>query len=294
MELNDLFRKADPGIDLRRVLVLRHRPKEPELNKVLPLLAAEKPKLFNAYQQTQGERLERAMLRAQFVASFIGHEPGKALFVGMYSIGKSTPLTRDAYWRVREHRELKHLGMEGFTAKEHRKTILRFDLKLNEHFYSRWKGRLVICWPGKELSWWRRAHKNNMDIHAIHEESMFASCMPQWNEISWRWSYLQQIPMQWRLRLSQWRCIYYIFDKGTQKGYVGSASGEENLLQRWERYAVTGHGDNKLLRKCKREDLHFSILEVVAHTMPSKDVKDLEQKWKSRLHTRFPEGLNGN
>src|SRR5262249_9951901 len=51
MELNDLLQSSK--IEPREVLVLRHRPTEPDLNKILPLLAADKPDLFNAYQQTQ-------------------------------------------------------------------------------------------------------------------------------------------------------------------------------------------------------------------------------------------------
>ena len=70
------------GYDPHNVLVLRHRPTEPELRKVLPWLAAERPEVLNAYQQKQGERLERMMKRGGFVASFIGHEAAKALFVG--------------------------------------------------------------------------------------------------------------------------------------------------------------------------------------------------------------------
>jgi hypothetical protein len=58
---------------------LRHRPSEPDFNKVLPLLAADKPDLFNAYQQTQGEQLERAMTTAKYLASFIAHGVGKAV-----------------------------------------------------------------------------------------------------------------------------------------------------------------------------------------------------------------------
>ena len=46
MNLTDLLRGKD--IDPQQVLVLRHRPWEPELNKVLPWLAAEKPNVFNA------------------------------------------------------------------------------------------------------------------------------------------------------------------------------------------------------------------------------------------------------
>jgi hypothetical protein len=42
------------NITPHRVLALRHLPSEPELNKVLPMLAARKPEVFNAYQATQG------------------------------------------------------------------------------------------------------------------------------------------------------------------------------------------------------------------------------------------------
>src|SRR6185436_11951901 len=57
MKLNDLL--LNNSIDPQSVLVLRHRPKEPELRRILPWLAGERPDLFNAYQQTQYEKLER-------------------------------------------------------------------------------------------------------------------------------------------------------------------------------------------------------------------------------------------
>jgi hypothetical protein len=59
MELNDLFRER--GIDPQQVLVLRHTPVEPKLREVLRRPAAERPDLFNAYQQTQTIRVEKAM-----------------------------------------------------------------------------------------------------------------------------------------------------------------------------------------------------------------------------------------
>lgn len=95
MNLNDLLGGAEQNP--REVLVLRHRPWEREFNKVLPFIAAEKPDWFNAYQQTQGEKLEKAMTEARYIASFIGHEPGKALFIGLYEIGASKPLTYAEY-----------------------------------------------------------------------------------------------------------------------------------------------------------------------------------------------------
>lgn len=98
MNLNDLL--LVKSIHPQQVLVLRHRPSEPELNKVLPWLAAEKPDVFHTYRQTQGKKVGKAMTSASYVASFIGHEPGKALFVGLHSIGLSKPLTHEEYWQV--------------------------------------------------------------------------------------------------------------------------------------------------------------------------------------------------
>jgi hypothetical protein len=66
---NDLLLKAQ--IAPSKVLVLRHRPKEPALRRVLPWLANENHDLFNAYQQTQGPNVERAILSATHVAALI-------------------------------------------------------------------------------------------------------------------------------------------------------------------------------------------------------------------------------
>ena len=68
MNLSDLLRSKD--VDPQQVLAFRHRPLEPELNKVLPWLAAEKPEVFNAYQQAQTKQVEQKMTRAGYVAAF--------------------------------------------------------------------------------------------------------------------------------------------------------------------------------------------------------------------------------
>ncbi len=162
MNLNDLLRGRN--LDPRCVLVLRHRPHEPELNRVLPWLAAEKHDLFNAYQQSPGERLENTMLSMVgegYVASFIGRQPGQALFVGLYCIAGSRSLTYEEYWQIPAIQELKRLGMAGWTPEEHRSSVAWFDLA-PAAFYPEWKGRLSVGWPPPERSWWRRAHRNEM------------------------------------------------------------------------------------------------------------------------------------
>lgn len=290
MELNELL--LGKGIDPREVIVFRHRPNEPELNKVFPLIAADRPDLYNAYQQTHGEKVEKALLSAKQVVSFIRHGSAKALFVGAYEVGKSKSLTQDQYWRVPAHAELKKLGMRGFVTGR-RSTCLWFDLKPTA-FYSEWKGKLIIDWPPPERSWWRRAHRNKMTVHAVLEDSALNAAMQNWNELDLTWSQLGILPKRWQAKLAEWRGIYYIFDSSDAKGYIGSAYGVENLLGRWRNYGASGHGGNKLLRQRDPTNFRFTILELVSPTMPAEAVQWLEANWKERLHTRHPYGLNDN
>jgi hypothetical protein len=290
MDLNELL--VGKGIDPHEVLVFRHRPTEPELNKVFLLLAADRPDLFNAYQQTHGEKVEKAMTTARYVASFIGHEPGKALFIGLYKIGKTRPLTHAQYWQVPAYVELKKLGMKGFLARS-RSSCLWFDLTL-QNFYSSWKGKLIVDCPPPERSWWRRAHRNTIPVHAILEDSALDAAMKKWDELDLTWNQLSILPKRWQAKLAEWRGIYYIFDTSDGKGYVGSAYGPNNLLGRWHGYAASGHGGNRLLRERDPQHFHFTILELVSPTMEPDEVIRRENTWKERLHTRKPNGLNDN
>ena len=147
MHLNDLLRGQ--RIDPEHVLVFRHRPHELQLRKVLPWFAAEAPEVFNAYEQTQGPRVEKAMQRASHVAAFIGHEPSKALFVGLYAIGATTPLTRDSYWQIPAYVTLKTFGARDFDEQDSRPSVLWFELTLTD-FYAAWKGKLIMSWPPPE------------------------------------------------------------------------------------------------------------------------------------------------
>ena len=291
MTLNDLLlaRQIDP----KRVLVLRHVPQEPELNKVLPWLAAEKPDVYNAYQQTQGTKVERAMAEAGYVASFIGHEPNKALFIGLYEIGASRPLTRKQYWQIPAHIEMKKFGMRGFTEDSTRPHVLWFELAATD-FYSAWKGKMIVGWPPPERSWWRRAHRNDMAVMAVLEDSALDAAMPPWEKIMLTWEDLGVLPARWRAAIAEWRGIYYIFDVHDGKGYVGSACGRQNILGRWLNYAASGHGGNRLLRERDPKNFRFSILQRVSPDMDEADVVRVESTWKERLHTRAPRGLNDN
>lgn len=290
MTLNDLLKAK--GIDPKQVGVMRHRPREPKLNRVMPWLAAERPELFNAYQQTQGERVERALQKVKFVASFLGRSPGKAVFVGLYAVNGWTPMPTAECLKLTLVAELVDRGMTFDTG---RPTYFWFDLSPVADFHPEWKGRLVIKWPPPERSWWRRAHNTNeMAVLAIREESAFDAALPPWEQIVLSWYDLAVMPSKLRAAVHEWRGDYFIYDTLKQKGYVGSASGRDNLLGRWTGYAASGHGGNALLKDCEPTNLLFSILQRVSPDLPMEDVIALETTWKKRLHTRSPAGLNDN
>ena len=140
VEFNDLLLKA--GIDNSKCLVLRHRPPGRAFRKLLPWLVVERPDIFNCYQQTQSPQCEVQMMRAQTVASFIGHEPGKAIFAGLYAMKGFEELSRQKYQAkpvVQEERRLQGISDRPIN----KKSVVWFDLELTE-FHLDWQGKLVI------------------------------------------------------------------------------------------------------------------------------------------------------
>jgi hypothetical protein len=232
------------------------------------------------------------MSRANYVASFLAHGAGRAIFVDLYSIRGSRPITYEQYWEIPANQEMKKFGMIGLERSDSRPTVEWFNLEL-EQFHVAWKGKLIVDWPGGERSWWRRAQNNDFSVRAILEESAFDKAMPEWSEMSLTWDELAILPERWQVRLSQWRGIYYIIDESDGKAYIGSAGGGENILGRWRNYAASGHGGNKLLRQRNPRTFRFSILERVSPDMGTAELLKQENSWKERLRTR-PFGLSDN
>jgi len=291
MELNDLLRGR--GFDPKRGLVMRHQPIEPQLRQALPWLASEHPQVFNAYQRAQRPKVEKALGSVEFVVSFIANGPRRALFIGLYAVKGAAAVTLDEFWAMPENIELKAHGMIGPSEEAGRPFPLWFDLQQLD-FYEDWKGKLVVDWPPPERVWCRRAHQNSIRVAAILEESALVPKLPDWFEIVFMHNQLAILPSSWKSALSHWRGIYLIVDTSDGRAYVGSAYGSENILGRWLGYAMSGHGDNKLLKQRDPRNFQFSILERVSPDMGEKEVVRLESTWKNRLRTRKPYGLNLN
>lgn len=277
------------GFQLNRTVVVRHRPTERKLQAVLPWLVADRPDLFQVYQSFQEGRAAACLMRRAQVISFLGLEPGRAVFAGASQIGDATPVSEEIFQGTSGQAELFELGQSRSTGSS---GITRFDLRPIPG-WDRWVGRLVIDWPGKELSWFRLAEKNAFLITAITEENRFVQTMPNWTDLNLTWAQLQVLPRSWRARLAEWRGVYLIFDTDRGAGYVGSAAGAENILGRWANYGRTGHGGNVQLRSSRPESLRFSILQLTSPDLAMADFIAIESSWKARLHTR-EFGLNSN
>ena len=292
LDLKDLLKQR--GIDPSHVLVLRHTPPQPQLRKLFAWLAADAPAAFNAYQQTQGRNVENEMKDATHVASFIGHAPGcvlsgRALFVGLYRHSGPPALRKAASIRAEPGTQV----LERYGLPAEAKDRLWFDLRLQKDFHADWKGRLVIKWPGREITWHRWAHKADFTVAAIHEESCLCKPPGGYEEWDLSWDALGMLPESWKAKLREWRGVYFIFDESDGKGYVGSAYGEFNMFRRWKDYADKGDGGNKELRARKPTGFRFSILELVSPAMEKKEVIRREENWKIRLRTRtHTHGLN--
>src|SRR5262245_47541651 len=286
----------EANIDPADVMLMRHTPKEAKLKENLPRLAQEKPELYNWLQLFHGPSVEQRLVNAKpkYLASFIGHEPEKAVFIGLWSFDGERTATRRELMETPEYAELKTYGAGWLGDPDG--VVIVFNLTPTD-ILSEWKGKLIIGWSGGASggrSWTRHATSSKgFPVKAILEISMLVEAkMPKWSDIKLTWAELKILPPNWCAALKEWRGVYYIWDKSIEKGYVGSAYGEENLYGRWLNYAKNGNGGNKLLKDLKPENLLFTILERASPDETIEGLVEKENRWKETLHTRLQ--LNAN
>ena len=103
----------------------------------------------------------------------------------------------------------------------------------------------------------------------------------------------------WHTALSNVKAVYLILDVKNGQQYVGSAYGNRGLLERWECYVDTFHGNNKLMREviCDHPDRYqffqFSILQIFSMSTPDDIIINAENLWKRKLGTK-EYGMNAN
>jgi hypothetical protein len=97
----------------------------------------------------------------------------------------------------------------------------------------------------------------------------------------------------WKSILSNVKGVYLITDRSNGKLYVGSASGEDAIWQRWNNYIENGHGNNKALKEIIQKNKYeytfnysFSILEIFGLNASDNEILKKESFWKEKLMTR--------
>lgn len=141
MNLYDLLVRTDVEPEL--VLAMRHT-KSKFRDK---LWAQPKSKLFGDYQKGQGSYVQKKVLNKRYIASFVGHEPGKAMFVGLYSVGTTRRMSATTFYGMPENKKLLALGMRRRNGPRYWIELHR--LKRFEYLES----SLVIRWTGRAINW---------------------------------------------------------------------------------------------------------------------------------------------
>lgn len=111
---------------------------------------------------------------------------------------------------------------------------------------------------------------------------------------------VQQNIESWRGALSNVSGIYLITDTSTGKHYVGSATGQGGIWQRWCDYSYSGHGGNKDLVSIVKENglkytnnFQYAVLEIADTHTSKEDILQRESYWKNVLRSK-EFGYNSN
>ena len=167
-------------------------------------------------------------------------------------------------------------------------------------------GRLVVAFSRAGRQSYLDAEKwvPGITISELRAEKLSIAEFPGYRNINLSKGELATIVRQsiesWRTALSNVAGIYVISHTESGKLYVGSATGEGGLWQRWSQYVATDHGGNKELRELLREtaintaeNFRFSVLEIADIHSSEKEVLRRESHWKKVLLTK-QHGYNAN
>lgn len=230
---------------------------------------------FDAWQQHQNRRnFER-----KFVISLISlRSPNSWLFAGLHSSGPASQLED--------------------------KTFLYPLIEVDE--CSALNGRLVVNFkrPSRQAYLNTESWVDGITVTELRASRLAIADFPGFKSVHITKDQLdlivrEQLP-EWRSALSSVAGVYLISDSKTGKHYVGSATGQGGIWNRWCEYASTGHGGNVELKAIMKElgsdharNLRYSVLEIADTHASAVEVLLRESHWKSVLLTR-EYGLNAN
>ena len=235
------------------------------------------------FQEWQRQQLKRNFDR-KYVVSFIAMPtPNLWLFAGVHLSDIPTQREDCIYYPLVEIQETKEL--DG-------RLIISFDKKNVDNKFVRQSYLLTENWVEK------------LNVAEVLAQALDFAKFPSFKSVHISFSQLKTIVKKslsdWQSALSSVAGVYLIADKSSGKLYVGSATGEGGIWQRWAEYATNLHGNNRQLIELKKqfgdvhfENFYFSILEIADTHSSENEILVRESHWKNVLFTR-QFGYNNN
>jgi hypothetical protein len=224
----------------------------------------------------------------KYIVVFIGIEDKKALFWNVYEkVGEVTPIETPVL-------------PEDFPQELAAETKFQYKFEPLAGFDDLHRS-LVIEWTSG-----RHWHVNFKDekIIEIRPQGFFKE-FPGYLDFTLSFKDLKYLIQNadanpvWKDKLSAVSGIYLILDTVTGDQYVGSASGNEGIWQRWGNYIETGDGGNKELKELLKNrdnyelNFQFTILATLPGHLTRSEVHEYESLYKTKLGSRVF-GLNSN
>jgi len=173
--------------------------------------------------------------------------------------------------------------------------------------YIKYFGRIVLKYHNTTQQMCRNAlgFIEQFEVLEILSTPYEGDDFPGYENVTISWEKLKIIidrqKRDWISNLKNQKGIYLITDKMNGKHYVGSASGDEMILQRWSDYIKDGHGGNielkNIITECGFEyvknNFQYSILENFNKNTPKEYILEREKWWKIALGS-IEHGYNKN
>lgn len=149
-----------------------------------------------------------------------------------------------------------------------------------------------VEWGAATRAWIQRADRQDKQITEL-ARTVAEPPFPGFSAFIADLSQIAALPVAWREALGAARGIYLLACPRTGELYVGSASGGDGFIGRWDQYAADGHGGNLGLKGREPSNFQVSILEVAGSLASVEEIIALEERWKVKLRSRQA-GLNRN
>ena len=167
--------------------------------------------------------------------------------------------------------------------------------------YEKYFGRIIVRFKNKSQNMVRKATSviDDCEIAQILPDIFDNDIFPGYDKVNISWNELSRIITKdtWKTALQNQKGVYLITDTSNGKMYIGSAYGEEMILNRWKSYVKNGNGGNKELKNLEfnhiKENFRFSILDIYKSTTNSEIIIERESWWKETILSR-KFGYNAN